>query len=116
VAWPQDGTAREHGSGATLASTYRAQGLLMLPSHATFPEGGYSTEAGYQEMSDRITTGRLKVAAHLSDFFEEFRNLHRDKNGAIEKINDDILSACRTAIIMRRYAAPAQLGSKFTRQ
>jgi phage terminase large subunit-like protein len=115
VAWPQDGTAREHGSGATLASTYRACGLRMLAAHATFPDGGYSTEAGYQEIADRITTGRIKVAAHLSDFFEEFRNLHRDKNGIIVKVNDDIMSALRTAVMMRRYAGPAQLGSKFSR-
>jgi hypothetical protein len=87
----------------------------MLANHATFPDGGYSTEAGYAEMDGRITTGRLKVAAHLSDWFEEFRNLHRDKNGAIEKVNDDLMSATRIGIMMRRFAAPAQLGSKFSR-
>ena len=116
VAWPQDGTQRDKGSGTPLASIYRAQGLQMLHEHATFPDGGYSTEAGYAEMDQRMTTGRLKVAAHLADWFEEMRNLHRDKNGAIEKINDDLMSATRTAIVMRRFAHPAQLGSKFTRR
>lgn len=109
VAWPQDGTAREK-SGEQVSSLYRKEGLNMLANHATWPQGGVSTETGVLEMQDRITTGRLKVAAHLSEWFEEFRLYHR-KDGMIVKERDDILSATRVAIMMKRYAKPVPLGS-----
>ena len=109
VAWPQDGTARE-ASGNTLASLYKREGLKMLPEHATWPEGGYSTEAGIMQMTDRMTTGRLKVASHLSQWFEEFRGYHR-KDGKIVKERDDLMSATRVGIMMLRFARQVQLGS-----
>ncbi|MCV5934662.1 terminase, partial [Escherichia coli] len=37
-------------------------------------------------------------------FFEEFRLYHRDENGKIVKLNDDVLSAVRYAYMMRRFA------------
>ncbi len=112
VAWPQDGTAREKVGGQTVATGYKAQGLRMLPQHATFPDGGVSTEAGILEMQERMSTGRLKVAAHLSDWWQEFRLYHR-KDGQIVKVNDDLMSATRIAIMMRRYAAAVALGGQY---
>lgn len=109
VAWPQDGTAREKTSGKPLSDSYKQQGLLMLPEHATWPTGGVSTEAGILEMDQRFSTGRLKVAAHLSAWFEEFRMYHR-KDGIIVKVNDDLLSATRIALMMKRHARLVPLG------
>lgn len=103
VAWPRDGTNREASSGSPLSKLYKAEGLKMLDDHATWPDGGISTEAGVQEMGDRMATGRFKVAAHLAEWFEEFRTYHR-KDGLIVKLNDDILSATRIAVMMKRYA------------
>lgn len=108
VAWPQDGTARESG-GATLASQYKNEGLEMLPEHATHPEGGVSLEAGIAEMYDRMTTGRFKVANHLSEFFDEKGTYHR-KDGLIVKERDDVLSAIRYGIMMKRFARAVPLG------
>ena len=110
VAWPQDGTARE-SSGKTLASQYKEQGLRMLPEHATWPEGGYSTEAGISMMLDLMTTGKFKVASHLSMWFEEFRGYHR-KDRKIVKEKDDLMSATRVALMMLRHAKQVALGSK----
>jgi phage terminase large subunit-like protein len=110
VAWPQDGTAREK-SGITIKQLYKNQGLLMLDEHATWPDGGVGTEAGILEMDERMTTGRLKVAAHLSDWFEEYRMYHR-KDGLIVKIDDDLMSATRVAIMAKRFAKHVQLGSQ----
>ena len=107
VAWPHDGTDREKGSGETLASLYKKEGLRMLPSHATHPDGGYSTEAGVLDMLQRMRTGRFKVASHLHDWFQEFRGYHR-KDGRIVKINDDILSATRIAVMARRKAQQSE--------
>ena len=109
VAYPHDGTQRDKGSGITLARQYKAEGLLMLPEHATHADGGYQTEPGILEMLQRMRTGRLKVAAHLTDWWQEFRNYHR-KDGLIVKMNDDIMSASRVAIMARRHARPGPLG------
>jgi phage terminase large subunit-like protein len=115
VAWPQDGTQRKGEAGESMATLYKKQGLHMLPGPAMWPEGGNSTEAGIMEMQDRMTTGRLKVAAHLSDWFEEFRLYHR-KDGLIVKERDDIMSATRIAIMAKRFARAVPLGSKDIRR
>lgn len=39
-------------------------------------------EAGLMMMLDRMQTGRLKVAKHLHDWWEEFRLYHR-KDGKV---------------------------------
>jgi hypothetical protein len=49
--------------------------------------------------------GKLKVFSHLSDFFAEKMNYHRDENGKIVKVQDDIISALRYAWMMQRFAA-----------
>lgn len=103
VAWPHDGLQHDKGSGEQIAELYRAQGLEMLPARATFEDGGNGVEAGVMDMLDRMQTGRLKIAAHLADFWDEFRNYHR-KDGLIVKEDDDILSACRYGVMMLRHA------------
>lgn len=111
VAWPKDGADREKGSGEPLASLYKKQDLLMLGEHATWPDGGLSTEAGILEMDERMKSGRFKVAAQLSEFFEEYRFYHR-KDGQIVKLKDDILSAARVAVMMKRFGRAVQLGGQ----
>jgi phage terminase large subunit-like protein len=103
-AWPQDGTARE-SSGETIAKQYKKHGLNMLPEHATFPDGGLSTEAGIMELDERMTVGKFKVFSHLEEWFGEYRMYHRE-DGEIVKIDDDLLSATRVGMMMRRYAKP----------
>lgn len=103
-AWPHDGLQHDKGSGEQLAHQYRIQGLKMLAERATFDDGSNGLEAGVTEMLDRMQTGRLKVFAHLTDWFEEFRLYHR-KDGLIVKSNDDLISATRYAMMMRRMAA-----------
>lgn len=103
VAWPHDGLQRDKGSGEQLATQYKNQGLAMLSSRATFEDGTNGVEAGVAEMLTRMQTMRLKVFAHLADWFEEFRLYHR-RNGMIVKDGDDLLSATRYGVMMRRYA------------
>ena len=110
VAWPHDGAVRDNTTGTPLAALYRKEGLAMLHEHATWPGGGFSTWAGVKEMQDRMTTGRLRVAKHLSDWFEEYLNYHVDGE-KIVKANDDLLSATRIGIMMQRYANSVALGS-----
>lgn len=103
-AWPHDGLQHDKGSGEQLAQQYKDNGLNMLHERATFDDGSNGVEAGVFEMLDRMQTGRLKVFSHLNDWFEEFRLYHR-KDGIIVKTNDDILSATRYAMMMRRFAS-----------
>jgi phage terminase large subunit-like protein len=105
VAWPHDGNQRDKGSGEQLATIYKREGLNMLPTHAQFARGGYSTEAGIVEMLVRMRAGRFKVAAPLYEWGEEFLSYHR-KEGLIVKQNDDILSATRIGVMQIRSARP----------
>ncbi len=113
VAWPHDG-GRGAGilSGETVAATYKTLGLNMRPSHATFPDGGYNFEAGITEMEHRFSTGKLQVASHLSEFFDEYQGYHRI-NGLVNKIDDDILSAARVLCMDIRHAKPADQFADF---
>ncbi len=54
-------------------------------------------------MLTRMKTGKFKVAAHLNDWWEEFRLYHR-KDGAIVKEGDDLMAATRYATVMLRHA------------
>lgn len=103
VAWPHDGLQHDKGSGEQLAAQYRAQGLNMLHERATHEDGGNGVEAGVLEMLERMQTGRFKVFRHLADWFGEFRLYHR-QDGKIVKERDDLLSATRYAVMMKRFA------------
>lgn len=106
-AWPHDGLQHDKGSGEQLAKQYGDQGLSMLFERATFEDGTNGLEAGVTEMLDRMQTGRLKVFSNLAEWFEEFRLYHRE-NGRIVKLHDDLLSATRYGMMMRRFAKTAR--------
>ncbi|EJH4061036.1 terminase, partial [Shigella flexneri] len=104
TAWPHDGHQHEKGGGAQLKEQYADAGFDMLPDHATWPDGGNAVEPGIAEIRDMMLDGRFKVFNTCEPFFEEFRLYHRDENGKIVKLNDDILSAVRYGYMMRRFA------------
>ena len=105
--WPHDGKASGGKFDAKeqqqLQAIYKGHGLKMLALQAQFEDGTNGVEAGITDMLERMQTGRLKVFAHLADWFEEFELYHR-KDGLIVKLNDDLISATRYALMMRRFA------------
>ncbi len=113
VAWPHDGEQHDKGSGVALANQYRKLQVNMLKDKATHApdksagekegQGGNSVEAGLMMMLDRMQTGRLKVAKHLADWWEEYRLYHRE-DGKIVKLQDDLMSATRYGLMMLRHA------------
>ncbi|OGT02166.1 MAG: hypothetical protein A2143_00720 [Gallionellales bacterium RBG_16_57_15] len=113
VAWPHDGyQVRDAMHGEQLAQQYRDCGVNMRPEHAAFAEtpvisetklSRISTEAGIQQMLTRMMGGKLKVFAHLTEWFEERRMYHR-KDGLIVKERDDLMSATRIGIMDLRFA------------
>ena len=104
VSWPHDAHKRDGAiTGEQFKALYEKEGVNMLSMHAQTKENGNSVEPAVADMLTRMRTGRLKVAAHLNDWWEEFRLYHR-KDGIIVKERDDIMSATRYAIMMLRYA------------
>jgi phage terminase large subunit-like protein len=113
VAWPHDGN-NDTAAGIKLASQYRDAGVNMMPHHAQYTPQGQepsentkairtSVEAGVSDMLNRMTEGRLKVAKHLEDWWQEFRIYHR-KDGKIVKERDDLMSATRYGIMTLEHA------------
>lgn len=105
--WPHDGK-QSGGKFDTqdqqqLQAIYKRHGLKMLFQHAQFEDGTNGVESGITDIYERMETGRWKVFAHLTDWFEEFELYHR-KDGLIVKLNDDLISASRYALMMKRYA------------
>lgn len=110
VAWPQDGDVRaDRKTGQTMAELYREEKLNMIGEHATWPDGGNSTEAGVTEMQEREATAQLRISDRMTMYLEERRRYHR-KNGLIVKLDDDLLSAGRICIMAKRFAVPVGLG------
>jgi hypothetical protein len=104
AAYPHDGgRGGSLISGETVKEIYKRLGVSTRPTHATFSTGGYSFEDGITEMELRLGTGRLKIAAHLTEWFDEYRGYHR-KDGLVVKLDDDLLSATRVAIMDLRFA------------
>jgi len=105
-AWPHDGKRRvdvSDGSSETIAASYRKQGLKMLREWATFPQGGFGTEAANDELLERMQSKRFKVFSHLLDWFNEFHTYHR-RDGELIRKNDDLMNATHKAYMMRRFA------------
>jgi phage terminase large subunit-like protein len=103
TAWPHDGLQHDKGSGDQLAMQYANAGLKMLAERATFEDGTNGVEAGLMDMLERMQTGRFKVFSNLDDWFQEFRMYHR-KDGKVVKEMDDLMSATRYALMMKRKA------------
>ncbi len=107
-AWPHDGLQHDKGSGDQLAALYRAQHLNMLPERATHDDGGNGVEAGIAEILDMMQTDRFKIFNTMTKLREEIRLYHRKKmadgSSKIVKEMDDLVSAMRYAVMMRRYA------------
>lgn len=118
TAWPHDGLQHDKGSGDQLAMQYANAGLKMLAERATHPpkpgepegSGGNGVEAGLMDMLERMQTGRFKVFSNLDEWFQEFRLYHR-KDGKVVKEMDDLMSATRYALMMRRKAKVRPLPS-----
>lgn len=104
TAWPHDGLQTEKGSGKTQKAYYEEAGWNMLSNNATWPDGSNSVEQGLMEMYDRFKTAKLIVMEGNGELLDEIMQYHRDENGKIVKVADDLISAVRYAYMHRRYA------------
>lgn len=103
IAWPPDGLQTEKGGAKEVRKYYIEAGFTLMAEHATWPDGGNGVEVGLMEIRDLMMKGKFKVFEGLRDWFDEFLQYHRDENGKIAKVKDDLLDATRYAYMMRRY-------------
>ncbi len=116
TAWPADGLQGEkaRADSTQLKTHYSKAGFKMLAGHATWPptvnekgkmvEGGTSVETGLFEINGLMAKGLFRIFLGLHDVLDEVRQYHRNEQGKIAKVNDDLLDAIRYAYMMRRYA------------
>jgi Terminase RNaseH-like domain len=125
IAYPHDGDNREHGSGEATIMAYRRAdpGLRFLSGSARNPssdgKSNFATEPAILAMWQMMEAGRFKVSSDLMEWRSEFRNYHRDENGLIVKMHDDLMSATRIACMSLRFArsiAQCPLGPSQVRQ
>lgn len=104
TAWPADGLQTEKGSAKQQKEYYEEAGFKMLEDHASWPDGSNGVEAGIFEIRELMMQGKFKVFSGLRDWLDEFLQYHRDQNGKIYKVKEDLLDATRYAYMMRRHA------------
>ncbi|HAA99593.1 MAG TPA: DNA packaging protein [Alteromonas macleodii] len=106
ISWPHDGNNRQKGIGRRLKDIYMDHNLKMLSRSACYtPDkmGSQPVEPIVMEVNERCSSGRFKVFASCTQFFDEYRNYHR-RDGRLIDRNDDVLKAVFYAVMMRRYA------------
>jgi len=107
IAWPHDGNQHDKGSGLPLSKQYANFGAQMMPSHAVnHGTKTNSVEPALQEIRELMFSSKLKIAPHNAELLEELRNYHRDEDFRIVKQRDDLVSAMRYAVMMRRGGKP----------
>lgn len=83
-----DAAAVTNADGEQYIQTYKRLGLDLELADK-------SVEAGILDVYERMTTGRFKVFAHLTEWFEEFRLYRRDERGRIVKQHDHCMDSTR---------------------
>lgn len=115
VAWPHDGLQRESSVDKglkTLKNIYQEAGAKMLGMSARYKNdvgGGQPVEPIILQMQNRFRDGALRIFDTCTEFFDEYRSYHRDENGKVVALRDDVIKAAMYAIMMRRFAKPKTL-------
>lgn len=79
---------RSQVDGEQLFNQYRDLGLHLVPAKN-------GVESGIYEVWSRLSTGRLKVFATLTNWLAEYRLYRRDEKGKVVKDNDHLMDATR---------------------
>jgi hypothetical protein len=103
VAFPHDGHAADKGSGLPLAGQYKSAGANMMSKFATnHGTDHFNIEPALEEMRELMWMGKIIIAQHNTELLEELRHYHRNEDFKIVKQRDDLVSALRYAVMMRR--------------
>ena len=90
--------------GYKYKTMYEDNGIHFTPHNAKTEEGSNKVENGLVEVRQRMATGRLKIARHLSELWKEKQVYRYGEDLKPIKQKDDLMDAMRYAIIMLRYS------------
>lgn len=90
--------------GYKYKTMYEDDGVRFTPHNAKTSEGSNKVENGLVEIRQRMMTGRLKIARHLSELWKEKQVYRYGEDLKPIKQKDDLMDAMRYAVIMIRYA------------
>lgn len=79
-------------NGDTTMVAYKKLGLLIHPANKV-------VEAGIDEVTDRLSQGRLKVFANCTRWLSEYRVYQFAPNGTIKKERDHVMDATRYLVM-----------------
>ncbi len=101
----QLGEADRQSEGFKYRELYEREGIQMLYGHAKNKEGSLNVEVGISEVRQRIAEGRLKVAAHLTGWFDSAELYRYGEDGKpIKDGKEDEMDATRYLVVSERYA------------
>lgn len=97
------GVADPHGSkngkGVSAESFLKAYERFGLNLTLASPCGPGSVEIGINEVYSRLSTGRLKIASSLVNWFYEYRIYRRDDKGRIVATNNHLMDTTRYIVL-----------------
>src|SRR6516164_4353203 len=103
IAFPHDGHTHDKGSGLPLAAQYKGFGANMMATHAVnHGTKQNNIEPALEDIREMMFSGKLTIAGHNAELIEEMRSYHRDEDYRVVKQRDDLVSALRYAVMMRR--------------
>lgn len=82
---------RSQKDGTQLLAEYRKLGLNIIPADN-------AVEAGIFQVTERLTSGRLKMFSTMTKTLDEYKLYRRDDNGKIVKQNDHLMDCMRYCI------------------
>lgn len=83
---------RSQADGQSLMSHYQRLGLKLIAADNR-------VEAGLYEVWERLSTGRIRVARNLENFWGEYRLYRRDDKGRVVKERDHLMDCLRYAVM-----------------
>jgi len=83
---------RNQSDGERIIDQYAQQGMELTPANN-------AVEAGIMAVYDRLVSGRLRFAAHLTELEWEFGVYRRDEKGRVVKEDDHLMDAVRYGVM-----------------
>jgi phage terminase large subunit-like protein len=109
IAWPHDGSVHDKGSGIALKDQFKIHGANMMPhwarNHGTTH---YNILPALEDMRAFWYSEKMVIAPYNKELIDELRHYHTDENFRIVKQRDDLVSALRYAVMMRRFGKPRE--------
>jgi phage terminase large subunit-like protein len=107
TAYPHDAHVHDKNTGEAIIKLYAAKGLNVMATHA-FNHGtkNYALLPSIEELRQLMLDQKITIDPCNRELLDELRNYHRGEDFKVVKVMDDLVSALRYAIMMRRSGRP----------